>query len=131
MATTGLTFVILAIIGTLTGAKFLIISGMFESFGANILINVGFLLTRKFESKYAALEITLDIVYTITVLITVGAVFNWYSEGTPISRLIIMAVVIYLLGFFLSMFRIHEDINTINNLLQKRNNKIYSKGIEH
>jgi len=123
MACTGITLTVLAVIGTLSGAKFLFISSVFQSLGANIVINLGFLLTRKFESKCAALEATLDLGYTITVLIIFGAVFDWFEHGTPIWILAIMAVLIYLSGLFLSLFRMHEDINTINQLLQKRSNK--------
>lgn len=122
MASTGITLVVLAIIGTLFGGKFLFISSVFESLGANIVINLGFILTRRFESKYVALEATLDIGYTIVVLIAFGAVFDWFANGTPIWILLIMSVTIYLLGLFLSLFRIREDIKTINLLLQKRNN---------
>jgi len=39
-----------------------------------------------------------------------------------------MAVVIYLIGFFLSLFRMREDIKIINQLLQKRNKKSNSTG---
>lgn len=124
MASTGITLVVLSIIGTLFGANFLFISSIFQSLGANTVINLGFLLTRKFESKYTALEIALDISYTIVVLIIFGAIFDWFSNGTPIWILIIMAALIYLLGLLISLFRIREDINTINKLLRKRNNKI-------
>lgn len=124
MASTGITLVALAIIGMLFGAKFLFISSIFQSLGANIVINLGFLLTRKFESNYPSLEITLDISYTIIVLTIFGAVFDWFANGTPIWLLVIMAVLIYLLGLLISLFRMREDINTINKLLQKRNNKV-------
>lgn len=122
MASTGITLVVLAIIGTLFDAKFLFISSVFQSLGANIVVNCGFLLTRKFESQYAALEIVLDISYTIIVLIIFGAIFDWFANGTPIWVLVIMAVLIYLLGLLISLFRMQEDINTINKLLRKRNN---------
>ncbi len=131
MASTGITLVILAVIGTLFNAKFLFISSVFQSLLANIVINAGFCLTSKFESKYAALEIALDISYTIIVLIIFGAIFDWFTNGTPIWILIIMAVLIYLFGILISLFRIREDIETINQLLQNRNNKTNSKGKEH
>lgn len=121
MASTGITLIVLAIIGTLFGGKFLFISSVFESLGANVVVNLGFLITRKFESKYAALEVMLDIGYSIIVVIIFGAIFDWFTNGTPIWILVIMAVVIYLSGLFLSLFRIRKDINTINRLLQKRN----------
>lgn len=124
MASTGITLIVLAIIGTLFGAKFLFISSVFQSLGANIVIHLGFLLTSKFESKYAALEVALDIGYTIIVLTIFGAVFDWFTNGTPILVLVIMAVLIYLLGLLISMYRMRVDINNINKLLRKRNNKV-------
>ena len=50
---------------TIYGASFLFISSVFQSLGANIVIHLGFLLTRKFESEYVAMEALLDISYTI------------------------------------------------------------------
>lgn len=119
MTTTGITLVVLALIGTLYGAKFLFISGVFQSLGANIVMHLGFIITGKFESKYPILEAILDISYTIVVLIIFGAVFNWY-RSTPIWILIIMAVIIYSLGCLMSIFRMREDVKVINELLQKR-----------
>lgn len=119
MATTGITLVVLALIGTLYGAKYLFISSVFQSLGANVVINLGLILTDKFESKNPILEALLDISYTIVVLIIFGAVFNWYSS-TPIWILIIMAVFIYLSGCLISIFRMREDVKTINELLNKR-----------
>lgn len=120
MATTGITLIILALIGTLYGAKFLFISGVFKSLGANIVMHLGLIITGKFESKYPILEAILDISYTIVVLIIFGAVFNWY-RSTPIWILIIMAVIIYSFGCLMSIFRMREDVKAINELLQKRN----------
>jgi len=84
MASTGVTLVVLAVIGTLSGAEFLFISSVFESLFANIAIHSGFLIMRKYESKYAAFEVMLDITYTIIVLAILGAIFNWFANGTPI-----------------------------------------------
>lgn len=120
MATTGITLIVLALIGTLYGAKFLFISGVFQSLGANIVMHLGLIITGKFESKYPILEAILDISYSIVVLIIFGAVFNWY-RSTPIWILIIMAVIIYSFGCLMSIFRMREDVKAINELLQKRN----------
>lgn len=119
MATTGITLVVLALIGTLYGAKFLLISSVFQSLGANIVMYLGFILTGKFESKYPILEAILDISYIIVVLIIFGAVFNWY-RSTPIWVLIIMAVLIYSFGCLISISRMREEVKDINELLQKR-----------
>lgn len=118
-STTGVTLVMLAVIGTLSGAKFLFISSVFQSLAANIAIHLGYLLTRKFESGYVLLEAALDIGYTIVVLITFGFIFHWFTS-TPIWILVIMSIVLYIAGLLLSIFRIREEIDTINRLIKKR-----------
>ena len=119
-STTGITLVILAIIGTLSGAKFIFINSVFQSLAANIIIHLGYLLTGQFESEYVILEATLDLGYTIIVLITFGYTFHWFTS-TPIWMLVIMAMVIYIVGLLLNIFRIQEEIDIINGLLQSRN----------
>ncbi len=123
MATTGITLVVLALIGFLYGARFLFISSVFQSLGANMVIHLGFIITRRFESKYAIVEALLDITYTIVVLIISGAVFNWYTS-TPIWILVIMAVFIYFFGCMIETVHMREDVKRINKLLQKRNSRI-------
>lgn len=123
---TGITLIVLAIIGAMFGAKFLFISSVFQSIIANIIIHIGLLFTHKFESNYAVLEYTLDIGYTILVVLVSGVVFHWYSS-TPIWILIFMSVIIYFIGFFLGTFQMRQDIKEINMLLKKQNYKFTSK----
>ena len=130
MSTTGLSLIILAIIGTIYGADFLLINSVFQSLGANIIIHLGFLLTRKFESEYVALETLLDILYTTLVLIIFGEIFDWFNT-TPKWILAIMAVVIHLIVLPLNMVRMREEANSINKLLKKRNRKINHGGSEN
>lgn len=121
LCSTALTLLVLAAFGTMFGATVLFISGVFQSLIANIVIHIGLLLTHKFESKYAVLEYTLDIVYTIAVVLIFGFVFNWYSS-TPVWMLVTMSVLIYLAGMLLSTIQMRQDISEINKLLKKRNN---------
>lgn len=117
-ATTGAALIVLAVIGTLHGAKYLYISSIFETLGAVIVIDLGLALIRKIEIRYFLLEIFIDISFIIAVLIIFGAVFDWYAF-TPIWILVIMAVLIYLFGFFVRIINIHADIKTINVLAAK------------
>ena len=119
LATTGITLIVLAIIGALYGAKFILINGVFQSFATNIVIHLGFMVTEKVESKYPILETMLDIGYTLTVLIVFGAIFSWYNS-TPIWILLIMGVLIYIIGSLISIIRMREDVKAINDLLQRR-----------
>lgn len=122
LCSTGITLIVLAAIGTILGAKFLFINSVFQSFIANVVIHIGLLFTRKFESNYAILEYTLDIGYTTGIVLISGFVFNWYSS-TPIWILITMSVIIYLIGILLNTIRIRQDISEINELLKKRNDQ--------
>lgn len=122
MTTTGITLVMLAVIGTVSSANFICISSIFQAFAANVVIHLGYFVTKKFESEYVILENALDIGYAIIVLISFGFIFHWFTS-TPIWMLIIMFIIIYIVGLFLNIFRIREEIDTINSLLQRRNKK--------
>jgi len=125
MATTGITLVILAVIALLFGASWLCITVVLECLGANILIHLGFLITHKFESRYAVLESALDIGYMLIIIIIFANIFNWFSS-TPLWVLVIMTILVYASGLLLSIIRMREDIRIINQLLNKRNNEVNS-----
>lgn len=121
LCSTGITLITLAILGALFGATRLFISSVFESFLCNLVIHIGLFFTQKFESRYAVLEYALDIGYVVAVVTASGAVFNWYRT-TPLWILLTMSAMVYLAGVLLSIFRLRQDIDEINRLLQKRNN---------
>jgi len=89
----------------------------YTTLGINIVIHLGLLLTYKFESKHFILEALLDITFIIVVLITWGAIFDWM----PALVLAVMGVVIYLIGLFLSIARVRDEIDDINKALKRRN----------
>lgn len=122
LCSTGITLIVLAAIGTMFGAKFLFISSVFQSFIANILIHIGLLFTRRWESSYPILEFTLDIGYTTGIVLISGFAFNWYSS-TPMWILLTMSAVVYFVGVLLNTIRMRQDISEINELLKKRNMK--------
>ena len=119
LCSTAITLLILAVLGVSSGAQFLLINSVFQSFIVNIVIHIGLLFTHKFESSYAILEFMLDIGYTEAVVIIFGAVFSWYSS-TPIWVLAIMTTIIYVVGVFLNMIQMRQEIEEINELLRKR-----------
>lgn len=120
LCSTGITLIVLAFVGMMSGARFLCISSVFESFAANIVIHVGFLFTRRFESNYTIIEYMIDLSYIIGVLLVFGAGFDWF-DSTPIWMLMIIAAIVYALGLFLSITRMRQDIKEINVLLSKKN----------
>ncbi len=119
LCSTAVTLLILAILGAISGAQFLLINSVFQSFIVNIVIHIGLLFTHRFESSYAILEFVLDIGYMEVVVIIFGAIFNWYGS-TPIWVLAIMTTIIYTVGVFLNMFQMRQEVEEINELLQKQ-----------
>lgn len=119
LCSTAITLLILSILGVVSGAQFLLINSVFQSFIVNIVIHMGLLFTHRFESSYAILEYMLDIGYMEALVIIFGAIFNWY-DSTPIWVLAIMTTIIYIVVVFLNMVQIREEVKKINELLQKR-----------
>lgn len=118
LCSTAVTLLLLAILGLVSGARFLLINSVFQSFVVNIVIHTGLLFTHRFESSYAILEFMLDIGYMEAVVIIFGAIFNWYGS-TPIGVLVIMTAMIYIVGVFLNMVQMRQEVEEINELLQK------------
>ena len=119
LCSTAITLLILAILGTISSAQFLLINSVFQSFIVNIVIHIGLFFTHRFESSYAILEFMLDIGYMEVAVIIFGAIFNWYCS-TPIWVLAVMTTIIYIAGVFLNMVQMRQEVEEINELLQKR-----------
>ncbi|MDR2965916.1 MAG: hypothetical protein LBU88_09085 [Treponema sp.] len=120
---TGAALVILGIFFVIFDTEQILVSTIFQIFGANIIINIGILLLHKIEFRYVVLEYLLDISCIILVLVTFGFIFDWYSV-TPIWVLIIMAVIIYMFVIIASIVNIRKKTKEINELLQKRKEKM-------
>jgi len=122
MFSTCLALILIAVFAVIIGYKTTYVNTIFEVFAANIVIHLGLVFTKKFESSYAILEYVLDVSYIIVVLIIFGLIFNWFSS-IPIWYLIIMAVFIYAFGIFINIAKIRKESDELNKLLQKRKNK--------
>lgn len=118
-ATTGLSLVLLTLVATLYHAHFLCLSTVYEVFLSNIVIHAGFILLEHFESPYALVEILLEIGYILAILISFGLFFNWYSS-IPIWVLSLIGVVTYVIGCFIDVFRVTNNLSFINKALKKR-----------
>jgi hypothetical protein len=122
MITTCAALMLLAVFAVITGGETITVRTFFEIFGANIIIHLGLILTKKFESSYAVLEYLLDVSYVIIVLVAFGFIFDWFSS-VPSWYLAIMAVVIYAFGIFIHIARIKKDADVLNKLLQEHKQK--------
>jgi len=125
--TTGLALVILALINLVVPMSIPFSTNVIQIFVANIVIHLGLLLTKKFESQYIFLEALLDVVYTIAVLVFFGWVFDWfYVWFSPLIQILIltsMAIFIYMIASHLKLARIRDEVNEINKLLKERKKK--------
>jgi len=117
LATTGLTLITLAVIASLYQAKFLCVSSVYQCFIVNIIMHVGLILVRKFESNYFVIEFIIEIGYVLGLLIVSGFFFKWYSS-TPLWVLILMGIVVYFLGCLLNIMKINDDMAFINKKLE-------------
>jgi hypothetical protein len=122
MFSTGASLVVTAVFFAIIDLKFMPIHVLFEIFGANIVINLGLLLTHRFESRFIIVECLLDITCVIGVLVVFGVIFDWYSS-IPVLFLVAVAVVVYGLALITVLDKIKKDTRKINALLQKRNAK--------
>jgi hypothetical protein len=122
MLTTGTALMLLAVFAVIIGGKSIYVHTFFEILGANIIIHLGIILTRRFECTYAVLEYLLDASCILVVLVAFGCIFDWYSS-IPVWYLIIMAVVIYAFGIFINIVRTKKDADELNKLLQKHKYK--------
>ena len=118
-ATTGLSLILLAIVATLYDATFLCIATVYQAFAANLVIHLGLVLLRRFESKYVMVELLVEISYELVILIIAGFLFEWYSS-TPIWVLILLVIAVYFIGILTDVFRIKTDVEFINSQLKLR-----------
>jgi hypothetical protein len=123
MTTIGSVLILLAIFAGIFDVKYIHIGTFFEILGASTVINLGLILTQKYESRYVILEFLLDITFIITVIITFEIIFKWYSD-IPVWIHIIMVVVIYIFGLLINVIRVRNDAKEMDDLLQKRKKKL-------
>jgi len=119
MFTSNAVLVFIAVFAIVTRAGSIYARTIFEVLGANVVIHLGFFLTRKFESRYAILENLLDIGCLLSILGIFAIFFKWYST-VPIWYIFIIAVIVYLFSILLNIARTQRTAKRINELLQKR-----------
>jgi len=119
--TTGISIVILALMVILRDWYLPFHIYVLQVVVANALIHTGLWLTAKLHRDNKAIDMLMDVTITAAILITFGWAFEWFAL-TPIWVLLIMATAIYLAAYALDMWRVREEINEINDILEKRDN---------
>lgn len=119
MSTTGITLLVLSAIAVCYHARFLCIESVFQAFFANVLIHIGVMFIVRHEFLYPIAESLLSMSYVIIVALVCGRVFHWY-DSMSIGVLILMSVIVYLVGCFLSVMQLKRETDDVNLLLQER-----------
>ena len=122
MITTGASLSIIAIFWLIIGDEDLPIKYIFQTIGANMVINFGFLLRNKFEIRNVILEFIVDVSFVIMVLILFCVIFKWYLL-VPVWFLVAMAIGIHTFMILTTVVKINKDTKEINELLEKRKEK--------
>lgn len=117
--TTGITFTLLAFVALLFGGSCIFVKTIFQGLIANACIHLALCITHKFESEFFLLEAILDVTAIITVILLFALLFDWFSS-TPAWVIILMVIITYIIGSALRMFRITDDIHSINETLKER-----------
>lgn len=118
MATTGITLVVLAIVGLCYDATVIFISAVFQALLLNIAIYVGIYLLNRFEYRYPILETGLKLIYVLALVLTCGYFFGWY-ENMSVVVLILMTIVIFVICVFLDTVSLIDEVKNINGLIEQ------------
>ena len=122
LALNGVTLIMLAIIASAYQGSLLCLSTIYEVFGVNLGIMIGFRLLEHFECPYYLVEVGIEVSFTLALLMGSGALFHWY-DSLPIGTLIGMGIVIYIFANLVGIWRVQKDIEWINEKLKNEKNK--------
>jgi hypothetical protein len=120
MATTGASLVLLAMIAMSYQGSAIFLGSIFQTLAVNFCIHAGLLLMRRFESQYYLVEVGLELGYILVLVVLFGTVFDWYSSA-PLWVWIMLGCAVYVIGGLIGVFRIKNDVDIINQLIQKNN----------
>ena len=121
-ASTGAVLFLLAAFIMFKDNKSINVNTIMEIIGANIVITIGLFLTNKIELHFVIFEYLFDIIFMTAVIVVTGILFNWYSLISVWVPPVIV-VVTYIIFNLLDIVRVHKDINDINKLLKKLEEK--------
>lgn len=118
MATTGITLVVLAIVGLCYDATVIFISAVFQALFLNVAIYMGIYIMDHFEYKYPIVETGLKLVYVLTLVLACGCFFGWYANMSVVV-LVLMTIVIFGVCVFLDTIRLIDEVKDINGLIAR------------
>ena len=118
-ATTGISLLLLAVIGLSSGGTYLYLVGVFQVLATNMMIHVGMLLVSHMTLKYPLLEALVDIALILVMICGSGLVFGWFSS-TPLWILCILGIVMYGASTALNILHMRREVQEINMLIVRR-----------
>lgn len=117
MATTGITLVVLAIVGLCYDATVIFISAVFQALVLNIAIYAGIYLLNRFEYRYPILETGLKLTYVLALVLTSGWIFGWYNNMSGLV-LVLMTIAIFGVCVCLDTMSLIDEVKAINGLIE-------------
>ena len=117
LATTGITLVVLAVVGLCYNATVLFISSVFQALFLNVVIYIGIYILDYFEYRYPIVETGLKLLYVLAAVLTCGKIFRWYGNMS-VGTLITMTVIIFALCVGLDTVSLRSEVKDINGLLK-------------
>lgn len=113
-----LAVLLLSLVATVSGGKYLCINTVYEIFLTNICILFGVWIVEKVECIHVYVEIFLDLLVILMVLIPAGFLFQWY-ESISIGILVGIGISVYVVSCIIETIHLRNDLDKINILLQK------------
>ena len=117
MATTGITLVVLAIVGLCYEATVLFISAVFQALLLNVAIYIGIYILDYFEYRYPIVGTGLKLLYVLVLVLIWGRMFQWYGNMS-VGTLLTMTVIIFSLCVGLDTISLRNQVKDINGLLK-------------
>lgn len=118
--TTGLSLSLLATIAFFMGGSCIYLQTVWQHLLANACVHITLGLLRHWESSYLLLDAAVDIIAGTLLVLGIAWIFDWFSS-TPFYIIIPMVITIYSIGSAFQLFRVRQEINIINQKLEKRN----------
>lgn len=117
MATTAISLIVLSVIAACYKAHFLCIETVFQTFGVNIFLHLGVIGIQKIDFTFPIVEPLLSIGYSLLLVLVCGNIFSWY-ESMPVYVLVLLTMIVYIVGAWLSVIQLRKEVNDINELLK-------------
>jgi hypothetical protein len=81
------------------------------------------LFTEKISLKIPLLKYLIDLVMTLSVVLSFGWIWRWYVPSYTWT-MFAMVIPVYVVGYFLDIFKINKEVMIINQQIKRRREKL-------